>query len=255
MTDDSPSSVPEALPGLAIEAVEWLPSGSDSGLVRVRGRWTNPSAQRPGLPQLVLRAGRQSHRFESLPDARFARDPSSWRGSYLVPAALVAGEPEALWVEWPGGVRSGLPALSRGLATPPPAPPRPAEEPEGGQLIDREVLAERRARRAEAAEQEQARIAAEALRAVEALELQCAELEHRLAEVSSGEPAPPEPAAAADATPAPDSPPAIQAAAEPEPDPSREAALAGALGSLSRLRAQSIKARRRESDMVLPRGN
>ena len=38
---ESSSSVP-ALDGLAIEAVEWLPSGSDAGLVRVRGRWSDP---------------------------------------------------------------------------------------------------------------------------------------------------------------------------------------------------------------------
>ena len=95
----------------------------------------------------------------------------------------MAGEPEALWVEWPGGVRCGLPGpgARAGLA----AASRPAEaapEEPGGQVIDRAVLAERRARRAEAAEREQARVAAEALKAVEALELQSAELERRLAE-------------------------------------------------------------------------
>src|SRR5215217_5752637 len=180
---ESFSAVPH-LQGLEIEAVEWLPSGADSGLVRVRGRWSAPAAAQPGLPELGLRAGGAEHRFESLPDARFARDPASWRGSYLVPAALVAAVPEALWVEWPGGVRSGLPAPSPGLAAPPPSAPAaepPAEAP-GGQVIERAVLAERRARRAEAAEQAQARVAAEALKAVEALELQSAELERRLAE-------------------------------------------------------------------------
>src|SRR5688500_5213222 len=175
------SAIPH-LQGLEIEAVEWLPSGADSGLVRVRGRWSTPGVAQPGLPELLLRADGADHRFESLPDARFARDPASWRGSYLVPGALVAGEPEALWVEWPGGVRCGLPGLARGLATPPsPVSEPPPEEP-GGQVFDRAVLAERRARRAEAAEREQARVAAEALKAVEALELQSAELERRLAE-------------------------------------------------------------------------
>ena len=181
---ESPISALPQLQGLVIEAVEWLPSGADSGLVRVRGRWSAPEAARPGLPELGLRAGDGDHRFESLPDARFARDPASWRGSYLVPAALVAAGPSALWVEWPGGVRSGLPPLAPGLATvEAPAEAAPAvEEPAGGQVIDRAVLAERRARRAEAAEQAQTRVAAEALRAVEALELQSAELERRLAE-------------------------------------------------------------------------
>ena len=250
--DDSPrmassSAIPH-LQGLEIEAVEWLPSGADSGLVRVRGRWTALAAAQTGLPELLLRAGGADHRFESLPDARFARDPASWRGSYLVPVTLVAAEPEALWVEWPGGTRSGLPPLARGLATPPPAlaPEPPAEEP-GGQVIDRAVLAERRARRAEAAEREQARVAAEALKAVEALELQSAELERRLAEASAerdaladgfvpADPAPPPGATAASARVAPIGPSADELARLAE---RRQAALASALDSLARLRAQS----------------
>ena len=126
------SAIPH-LHGLEIEAVEWLPSGADSGLVRVRGRWSIPAAAQPGLPELLLRAGGADHRFESLPDARFARDPASWRGSYLVPVALVAAAPDALWVEWPGGVRSGLPAPAHGLASPPQAarPSRPPRSPAG----------------------------------------------------------------------------------------------------------------------------
>ena len=274
MGESPPSALPQ-LQGLTIEAVEWLPSGADSGLVRVRGRWSTPEAARPELPELVLRAEGAAHRFESLPDARFARDPASWRGSYLVPVALAAPAPEALWAEWPGGVRSGLPPLAPGLATVPPAAAAPPsagddEEPEGGQLIDRAVLAERRARRAEGAEQAQARVAAEALRAVEALELQSAELERRLAEATAERDAmasgilpvpagtPPEggppagPAAGRDAPPAgagPDAPPAggPPVPASPAPVPSgeaarlaeRQAALAGALDSLARLRAQS----------------
>ena len=178
------SSAIPYLQGLEIEAVEWLPSGADSGLVRVRGRWSTSGVAQPGLPELLLRAGGVEHRFESLPDARFARDPASWRGSYLVPVTLVAAAPEALWVEWPGGVRSGLPTPAPGLASPAPAAVEPPAEEPGGQVIDRAVLAEHRARRAEAAEQAQARVAAEALKAVEALELQSAELERRLAEAS-----------------------------------------------------------------------
>lgn len=119
-----PSS-PPVLPGLALEAVEWLPSGSDSGLVRVRGRWLEGAAREAGLPVLALRAGGTEHRFESLPDARFSRDPDSWRGTYLVAAELVAADPDALWIEWPTGTRAALPALRRGVE-PPPVPAAPS---------------------------------------------------------------------------------------------------------------------------------
>jgi hypothetical protein len=181
------SSAVPALPGLAVSAVEWLPSGAESGLVRVRGRWTEEQAREPDLPVLVLLGGGGEHRFDSLPDARFSREPDSWRGTYLVAAELVATDPDALWLEWPSGARAGLPPLSRGVEPPPvPAAPERPEEPDepGGQVIDRAVLAERRARRAEAAEQAQARVAAEALKAVEVLELRSAELERRLEEAT-----------------------------------------------------------------------
>jgi hypothetical protein len=182
MVESPPSSTPDgAPPGLSIEAVEWLPSGADSGLVRVRGHWAVPDqAPAAGLPALIVRSGGAEQRFESLPDARSLREPGSWRGSYLVPAALMAASLEGLTVEWPGAVRAVLPLPARG-AEPLPAPAVESAEA-GGEVIDRAVLAERRAARAEAAEQAQARAAAEALRAVEALELRSAELERRVAE-------------------------------------------------------------------------
>ncbi|MGH2949423.1 MAG: hypothetical protein ACRDPC_24750, partial [Solirubrobacteraceae bacterium] len=170
---ESPSSAVPALRGLAVETVEWLPSGAESGLVRVRGRWIEAGVREAGLPALALRAAGREHRFDSLPDARFSRDPDSWRGTYLVPAELVATDPEAQWLEWPTGVRAGLPPLSRGVE-PPPVAAAPEEPDAGGEVIDRAVLAERRARRAEAAEQAQSRRAAEALKAVEVLELRSA---------------------------------------------------------------------------------
>jgi hypothetical protein len=181
---ESQSAVP-ALRGLAIEAVEWLPSGADSGLVRVRGRWTEADAREPDLPVLALRAAGGEHRFDSLPDARFSRDPDSWRGTYLVPAALVAPDPDALWLEWPSGARAGLPPLARGVEPAFAAPERPELPEPRGQVIDRAVLAERRARRAEAAEEAQTRVANEALKAVEVLELRSAELERRLEEATA----------------------------------------------------------------------
>src|SRR5688572_2630016 len=155
-----------ALAGLVVEAVEWLPSGADSGLVRVRGRWVESARREAELPALSLRRGDEARRFESLPDARFGREPAVWRGTYLVPAALMDPAPDELWLSWESGARAALPPPARGFE-PPPAPAAPAPPEPGGEVIDRAVLAERRARRAEAAEQAQARRAADALKAVE----------------------------------------------------------------------------------------
>jgi hypothetical protein len=171
------SPFPAQLEGLVVEGCEWLPSGADSGLLRVRGRWASPP---PGgeVPSLWLRAGGHPRRFDSLPDTRFARDPSVWRGTYVVPATLMEG-PEELWLAWDDGARVAVPDF----ASPPPVP-HAAEEAgatgPGGEVIDSAVLADRRARRAEAEARKQGRLAAEALRAVEALELRGSELERRL---------------------------------------------------------------------------
>jgi hypothetical protein len=230
------SSAIPGLPGLVLETVEWLPSGADSGLVRVRGRWEADAAPEPDLPSLALRVDGTEHRFDSLPDARFSRDPDSWRGTYLVAAELVATDPEALWVEWPSGARAGLPALTRGVEPPrvPAAPERPEEPDEpGGQVIDHAVLAERRARRAEAAEQAQARAAAEALKAVEVLELRSVELERRLEEATAERDA-------------------LASRVPGEPDGTRGEALTAALAAAAevRARAREWQLRLRTSEIV-----
>src|SRR5918997_3621332 len=103
MAEQGPSP---ALAGLVIESVEWLPSGSDAGLVRVRGRWADPTRSEEELPALGLRRGDESRRFESLPDARFGRDAGVWRGSYLVPAVLMDPAPDELWLSWESGARA-----------------------------------------------------------------------------------------------------------------------------------------------------
>lgn len=186
------SDVPSEPEGLVIEAVEWLPSGAEGGLIRVRGTWNpahpppagQPGAPHPdGLPALCARRGEEIMRWDSLPDSRTESEGGVWRGAYLVPAALLDDAPDALWLEWSGNVRATI------------APPRreaPASEASeadaaevGGEVIDRAVLAERRARRAEAAEKEQARKATTALQALEALELRAGELERRLAEATA----------------------------------------------------------------------
>ena len=159
---------PDALP-VHVEAVEWLPTGSDSGLLRVRGRF---AAGRPaGAPVLVI----GEHRHLSLPEA-LSGDPAAWRGAFVVGARLLAPAPERIWVEWRDGLRADVP-VPPGVEPPAVAEPEPSP---GGEVVDRAVLAERRARRAEAAEQAQARIAREALKAVEALERRGREVEDQL---------------------------------------------------------------------------
>jgi hypothetical protein len=174
------SPAPAELEGLILEACEWLPSGAAGGLLRVRGRWSDPATLASAPPSLWIRGGGHSHRFDSLPDTRFARDSTVWRGTYVVPAALMAEGPEELWLAWADGPRVAVPDV----ASPPPVWNAAVEagcEGPGGEVIDRAVLADRRARRAEAEARNQTRLAAEALRAVEALELRGTELERRLA--------------------------------------------------------------------------
>ena len=127
-----PSSPPPVLDGLLVEAVEWLPSGADAGLVRVRGRWAEPRAARPRCPRWACGAAVRLRQFESLPDARFGRDPAVWRGTYLVPAGLMADPGPELWLSWASGARSGLPAPDRGFeppAAPELRPRRPSPRP------------------------------------------------------------------------------------------------------------------------------
>jgi hypothetical protein len=177
VTESTPAAI---LDGLTLEAVEWLPSGADTGLLRVRGRWAVGVAHPPGLPVLCAQTGGEVSRVDSLPDAPSARTSGAfWRGAYLVPEAVARA---GLWLEWDSGERSALPTPAgldeRATRL---SVPEPAADPEpGGEVIDRAVLAERRARRAEAAEQAQARVASEALRALDALELRGGELEQRV---------------------------------------------------------------------------
>ncbi len=175
-----PAPFPE---GFSVDAVDWLPSGARSGLVRVRGH--RPPAVAGPLPELILSTlgpEESVQRFVSLPDPRADRDPSAWRGAYVLDARPAA-EADQLWLEWPGGRRIQLPPLAIPANQVAQAESGPVSGPiePGGEVVDRAVLAERRARRAEASEQAQARIAREALRAVEVLELRASELEQRVA--------------------------------------------------------------------------
>ena len=75
----------------------------------------------------MLESGGQSQRFVSLPDPRADRDPSAWRGAYVLDARPVA-EADALWLEWPGGRRLQLPPLTvpASQVEQPAPPPEPA---------------------------------------------------------------------------------------------------------------------------------
>jgi hypothetical protein len=179
VTESTPASI---LDGLTLEVVEWLPSGAEGGLVRVRGRWGPGVSPLEGLPVLCVSVGGgEASRFESLPDAPSSRlgNGGVWRGAYLVPESLVRDG--ALWLEWSSGEQSAVPPVAgldaRAAVS---VVVEPEEDSPGGEVIDRAVLAERRARRAEAAEQAQARVASEALRALDAVELRGSELEARV---------------------------------------------------------------------------
>ena len=146
-------------------------------------RGHRPPAVAGPLPELIVERDGRAQRFVSLPDPRADRDPSAWRGAYVLDARPVA-EADQLWLEWPGGRRIPLPALAvpaHQVEQAPAVGPVSGPIEPGGEVVDRAVMAERRARRAEASEQAQARIAREALRAVEVLELRASELEQKLA--------------------------------------------------------------------------
>ena len=97
MTESIPASI---LDGLTLEAVEWLPSGADTGLLRVRGRWAvGVGAPARAARCCARRPGARCRASDSLPDAPSARDRGAvWRGAYLVPAGGRARR--ALWLEW-----------------------------------------------------------------------------------------------------------------------------------------------------------
>lgn len=158
---------------LSAERVEWLPSSPDEIEVRVFGTWHGPTVP----PHVELVAG--AARAEALPAPPGRDVPPAWSAAFLVPAearALIEQGGASLDV---GGVLVGLP---------PGAPGRlgPASPPGGGAtVIDHEVLAERRARRAELAEQSAADRASSAEAAAETLRAQLENVEQRLARAAS----------------------------------------------------------------------
>jgi hypothetical protein len=160
-----PSFPPDAAP-VVVDRVEWVPASPESVHVHVYGRWRD----RPVSEPMVLLVGteRRRHAFDAL-----ERPPEGVLVAFAVPNELRArlGEDIAIQI---GPNELPLPGAGTGSV-------READEPEPeAEVIDRAVLAERRARRAELAEDTLMRRAEDAERTKETLEAQLANLEQRL---------------------------------------------------------------------------
>ena len=159
--------------GLRIDAVEALPTDLDTVLVRVAGAWEGPPPLAPQAPVLVLTDASGEHRVGSLPQTsgaaeRAALEVRPFRAAFSVPdrlAALLAGP---LDLEL-GAARIHLPGATE-----------PGGGKAGGTVVERAVLVERRARRAELAEAAARRRSEAAQTAVATMETELAELEVRL---------------------------------------------------------------------------
>ena len=156
-------------PVLDVDRVEWVPGARGTLEVRIFGSWRG--AVPPGLAFLLVDDERQRHMFPALTTPPTPR-PGQWSAAFPVP-----GELRPL-LNGPLAMRVGIDEV-----VVPPAQAGALQEPEPAEVVDRAVLAERRARRAELAEEELARRAVEAERASAALEAQLGGLEERLREV------------------------------------------------------------------------
>ena len=154
-----------------LSLVEWIASDPESGVLRLRGEFPDPARTYPVAPVLVLRdeSGAVTQRAALNEDRPGA---GGWRAAYLVAGALLGGAREK-WLEWPDGTRLAVPDVDVSAGdgrTPAPPPER------GAEVVDRAVLAERRAQRAESAQRAQTRAADAAVAALGALERRVEEL-------------------------------------------------------------------------------
>ncbi|MDQ3768741.1 MAG: hypothetical protein M3370_04565, partial [Actinomycetota bacterium] len=154
---------------LEVDRVEWVPGARGALEVRVFGAWRGDVPA--GLAFLLIDDERHRHMFPALSTPPPSR-PGQWSAAFPVP-----GELRPL-LNGPLAMRVGVDEVVL-----PPAQAGATQEPEPAEVVDRAVLAERRARRAELAEEELARRAVEAERASAALEAQLGGLEERLREV------------------------------------------------------------------------
>lgn len=176
MADVSPRATATAEP-LHVDRVELERAGGDRLLVCVHGRWSgSPPAGSPDL-RLTVPDGGGLLQFPAIerPDrcgpTRTGGEHDSLVASFALPQALLPALASGLSLEAPGGAIVALPPVA-------PAPDQPARPP--GQVVDRAVLAERRARRAELGEQASARRASAAEETASALGAQLHDLQRRL---------------------------------------------------------------------------
>lgn len=166
--------------GLCIDAVETLPTDLGTVLVRVAGAWERPSPPPSAAPVLLLGDEPDAPRVESLPEtsgaaARVAPEDRPFRAAFSVPDRLALLLQGPLHLEL-GDARIALPAATDAAGERP-------ERPEAT-VVDRAVLVERRARRAEVAEVAAGRRAQQAERALAKMETELAGLELRFGTAS-----------------------------------------------------------------------
>jgi hypothetical protein len=161
VTDLTPAST---LDGLTLEAVEWLPSGADTGLCACAGGGRRRAAP-ARLPVLCAQVGGAVSRVTRCRTRRARRTQrASGAGAYLCRRRSRA---RACGSSGRAAERSALPTRPGSTSGQRAWACRRRWRPEpGGEVIDRAVLAERARPPAEAAEQAQARVASEALRAL-----------------------------------------------------------------------------------------
>ena len=157
-------------PAPEIDRVEWLSSSPEAVLVRVHAHRAQPS--NAAEVRLIIDDGGRRRTFA--PDLGLHVDEitGAWSASFSVPIELRPRLEGNLALEV-GGLVLALPGALAGRGE--------GEPTVDAQVIDRGVLAERRARRAEIAEQALLRRASEAEATVDTLQRQLANLEQRFA--------------------------------------------------------------------------
>lgn len=156
---------------LRIDRVEWLSASPHAVLVRVHGHWLGPMRELD--PVLLVGDPEQRHRFSPEPAQPGERAHDSWLVRFSVPIELRPRLDQGMALAL-GDEQIDLPAAVAGAAGALEAPP--------GEVFDRAVLAERRARRAELNEQALLARATAADAAADTLRSQLSNIEQRLQE-------------------------------------------------------------------------